>query len=231
MQEDSHCKQLERACKQIERNVDRATQIANDRLNRRSATPAAAGDSASEDHVEIKIPGKSIKIPGFEVHPSSLRVTKIKKNVSYLSTIMVSDKLIEYDTKIHDYLDRELPRQLPKKVPPNTLKRDKPGKHDDGWSLRVNKSFQKHVPGIPGYREIKIVKAGCPQKPDLCWLFKDLKVTGLYFRCAEHPQIVPRPGTHRYKPRAQSHRYKPRAQSSPWFKPSIHLRPNPSIWR
>ena len=71
-------------------------QIANDRLNRRSATPAAAGDSASEDHVEIKIPGKSIKIPGFEVHPSSLRVTKIKKNVSYLSTIMVSDKLIEY---------------------------------------------------------------------------------------------------------------------------------------
>jgi len=66
----------------------------------------------------------------------------------------------QVDTKIHDYLDRELPRQLPKKVPPNTLKRDKPGKHDDGWSLRVNKSFQKHVPGIPGYREIKIVKAG-----------------------------------------------------------------------
>ena len=61
---------------------------------------------------------------------------------------------------IATYLSHELPRQLPMKVPPNVVRTDKPGKHDDGWSLRVNKGFEKHISGVPGYVEIKTVKAG-----------------------------------------------------------------------
>lgn len=49
---------------------------------------------------------------------------------------------------------------LPAKVPASGLRTDKPGKYDDGWTLRVNKSFEKHIPALKGYQEKKTVKAG-----------------------------------------------------------------------
>jgi len=72
----------------------------------------------------------------------------------------LKNQIDSVQSDIEQYLEDELPSLLPKKVPPNVLRTDKPGKHDDGWSLRVNKSFEKHVPLINGYREIKTVKAG-----------------------------------------------------------------------
>lgn len=64
------------------------------------------------------------------------------------------------EDKISNYLERTLPSTLPKKLSAKVLKTDKPGKHADGWSLRVNKSFEKFLPDIPGFREIKTVNAG-----------------------------------------------------------------------
>ena len=64
------------------------------------------------------------------------------------------------EEEIDTYLTRDLPNQLPQKVPAKVLRIDQPGKHDDGWSLRVNKGFEKHITKVPGYVEIKTVKAG-----------------------------------------------------------------------
>lgn len=72
----------------------------------------------------------------------------------------LKEQIDAVDQSIENYLTRELPRLLPKKVPESVVRKDKPGKHDDGWSLRANKSFVKHIPGIQGYHEIKTVKAG-----------------------------------------------------------------------
>ena len=69
-------------------------------------------------------------------------------------------QIADVEERVDQYLNRTLPSRLPDKIPESAIKQDKPGKHDDGWSLRVNKSFEKHLPQIPGYREIKTVKAG-----------------------------------------------------------------------
>jgi DNA mismatch repair protein MSH2 len=66
------------------------------------------------------------------------------------------------EQRILEYVEGGIRRSLPGSVRfgPADIKYDAPGKHDDGHTLRIHKKFEKDAKKVPGFSEIKVVKAG-----------------------------------------------------------------------